>query len=124
MKLISVLYFLEGNAVRPLTSGMFLVPEVTEEALSSIELVPSGARDDLALVAAWLDQHSASDKLTVYAKIRSQTMMQSLQVSRDMMQSLQASRHMTQLLQVRRHTMQSLQVERWRHMMKVTAGQS
>ncbi|XP_047736815.1 exocyst complex component 7 [Hyalella azteca] len=66
--------------------------ELSEEALSSIELIPAAARDDLALIAAWLDKHSHSDKLTVYAKIRSQTMMQSLQALRDHQRNNSAER--------------------------------
>ena len=54
--------------------------ELSEEALSSIELIPAGARADLAVVASWLDDHDHTDKLVVYAKIRAQSLTQSLQV--------------------------------------------
>lgn len=66
--------------------------ELSEEALSSVELIPSPACEDLSLIAAWLDQHSHSDKLTVYAKIRSQTLLQSLQALRDHQRTNSAER--------------------------------
>lgn len=58
----------------------FNVSEINEETLSGVELVPPGVREDLRAIAAWLDKHNNTDRLTVYAKLRSDALSQSLKV--------------------------------------------
>lgn len=54
--------------------------EVSEELVSGVELVPPGVREDLRAIAAWLDKHNNTDRLTVYAKLRAEALSQSLKV--------------------------------------------
>ena len=58
----------------------FNISEINEETLSGVELVPPGVREDLRAIAAWLDKHNNTDRLTVYAKLRSDALNQSLRV--------------------------------------------
>ena len=55
--------------------------ELTEDTISGLELVPPGVREDLRAIAVWLDRHTSSDRLTVYAKLRSDALSLSLQVN-------------------------------------------
>ncbi|XP_063595237.1 exocyst complex component 7-like isoform X1 [Penaeus indicus] len=57
--------------------------ELSEDTISGVELVPPGVREDLRAIATWLDKHSNTDRLTVYAKLRSNALSQSLQALRD-----------------------------------------
>ncbi|XP_042894067.1 exocyst complex component 7-like isoform X2 [Penaeus japonicus] len=57
--------------------------ELSEDTISGVELVPPGVREDLRAIASWLDKHSNTDRLTVYAKLRSNALSQSLQALRD-----------------------------------------
>ncbi|XP_063865546.1 exocyst complex component 7-like isoform X2 [Scylla paramamosain] len=61
--------------------------EINEETLSGVELVPPGVREDLRAIAAWLDKHNNTDRLTVYAKLRSDALKQSLRALRDYQRS-------------------------------------
>ncbi|MPC14824.1 Exocyst complex component 7 [Portunus trituberculatus] len=63
------------------------ITEINEETLSGVELVPPGVREDLRAIAAWLDKHNNTDRLTVYAKLRSDTLKQSLRALRDYQRS-------------------------------------
>lgn len=55
--------------------------ELSEDTISGVELVPPGVREDLRAIATWLDKHHNTDRLTVYAKLRSDALSQSLKVS-------------------------------------------
>ncbi|XP_066978184.1 exocyst complex component 7 isoform X1 [Macrobrachium rosenbergii] len=57
--------------------------ELSEDTISGVELVPPGVREDLRAIASWLDKHGNTDRLTVYAKLRSDALSQSLQALRD-----------------------------------------
>ncbi|XP_042219724.1 exocyst complex component 7-like isoform X2 [Homarus americanus] len=61
--------------------------EVSEDTISGVELVPPGVREDLRAIASWLDKHSNTDRLTVYAKLRSDALSQSLKAVRDYQRS-------------------------------------
>lgn len=60
--------------------AFIILSEINEETLSGVELVPPGVREDLRAIAAWLDKHNKTDRLTVYAKLRSDALSQSLKV--------------------------------------------
>ncbi|XP_045598800.1 exocyst complex component 7 isoform X1 [Procambarus clarkii] len=61
--------------------------EVSEDTISGVELVPPGVREDLRAIATWLDKHNNTDRLTVYAKLRSDALSQSLKALRDFQRS-------------------------------------
>ncbi|KAK4320782.1 hypothetical protein Pmani_008377 [Petrolisthes manimaculis] len=61
--------------------------EVSEELVSGVELVPPGVREDLRAIAAWLDKHNNTDRLTVYAKLRAEALSQSLKALREYQRS-------------------------------------
>ncbi|KAK8748228.1 hypothetical protein OTU49_016382 [Cherax quadricarinatus] len=61
--------------------------EVSEDTISGVELMPPGVREDLRAIATWLDKHNNTDRLTVYAKLRSDALSQSLKALRDFQRS-------------------------------------
>ncbi|XP_071525220.1 exocyst complex component 7 isoform X2 [Panulirus ornatus] len=61
--------------------------ELSEDTISGVELVPPGVREDLRAIATWLDKHHNTDRLTVYAKLRSDALSQSLKALRDYQRS-------------------------------------
>lgn len=84
------------KAVPPMvTLELLEEEEINEETLSGVELVPPGVREDLRAIAAWLDKHNNTDRLTVYAKLRSDALSQSLKALRDYQRSSSIERGQT-----------------------------
>lgn len=74
--------------VDPATTMLLIEEEdLNEDTLGGVELVPPSVREDLRSIAAWLDKHNKSDRLTVYAKLRADALKQSLQALRDQQRS-------------------------------------
>ncbi|CAL4062478.1 unnamed protein product, partial [Meganyctiphanes norvegica] len=70
-----------------ITMSLIEEDDLNEDTLGGVELVPPSVREDLRSIAAWLDKHNKSDRLTVYAKLRADALTQSLQALRDQQRS-------------------------------------